>query len=57
MYIRENWTEELLRLMVAKMSERKEREAAAARGEGDILDATGPGAAALPGVDYTPKGA
>ncbi len=53
----DNWTEEMLRLMVQTASNRKEREAAIMRGEGDIRDATGPAAAMIPGVDYTPKGA
>ncbi len=51
----DNWTEELLHLMVQKMADRKDREAGAQRGEGNILDATGPQAGLIPGGDYTPK--
>ncbi len=53
----DNWTEELLHLMVQKMADRKDREAAASRGEGDIHDATGPQAGLISGVTYTPKDA
>ncbi len=52
----DNWTEELLHLMVQKMADRKDREAAASRGDGNIQDATGPRAGMISGVDYTPKG-
>ncbi len=51
----DNWTEELLHLMVQKMADRKDREAAAARGDGSIRDATGEQAGAISGVEYTPK--
>ena len=55
LYIMENWTEELLHLMVQKMADRKDREASASRGEGNIGDATGPRAGLISGVAYTPK--
>ncbi len=51
----EHWTLELLLLMVTKMVERKERGAAAMRGEGSVADATGPMAALLPGIEYADK--
>ncbi len=41
--------------MVQKMTDRKDREAAASRGEGNVHDATGPQAGLIPGVTYTPK--
>lgn len=50
--IMETWTEELLYLMVRKLKERKEREAAAIRGDGSIADATGVGDPHIPGVAY-----
>ena len=51
----ENWTEELLHLMVQKRADRKDREAAASRGDGNIRDATGAQAGLISGVEYTPK--
>ena len=51
-YILDNWTEDLLFLMVSKMAQRHEREAAARRGDGEIRDMTGPEAAMIPGVKY-----
>ena len=51
----DHWTEELLHLMVQKMADRKEREAAASRGDGDVQDATGAQAGLISGVTYTPK--
>ena len=50
--IMNTWTEELLYLMVAKLAERKEREAAIMRGDGGVADAT-QGAVRLPGVTYS----
>ena len=51
-YILDNWTEELLYLMVSKMADRHDREAAARRGDGSIRDFAGPEAAGIPGVKY-----
>jgi len=51
-YIIDHWTDEKFLVMVQALVDRKEREAAAMRGEGNITDATGPMVALLPGVEY-----
>jgi len=51
-YIIDHWTDEKLLVMVEAMSDRVDRMAAATRGDGGVVDATGPTAALLPGVEY-----
>ncbi len=51
-YIIDHWTDEKLLVMVEAMSDRVERMAAAARGDGGVTDATGQMAALLPGFEY-----